>query len=293
MTTSIALLVIATAVLHASWNFAARKIEGNLATVWLSLLLAGLLVLPLSVGMMTSLSARAMSYLAATAIVHAFYFLLLAKAYETGEISLVYPIARGTGVGGTSLVLFLLAIESIKAQAAVGILAVCGGIFLIGYCRLRLNPTHHSPGAAVVLAFLVGLSVIGYNLLDKLAVSQGGSGRIPTGAMDPLVYICGVFLGAGVLMTPWVLAKGRPALARSWQEHKRYIGWIGPASLCTYLPILFAYQKASASSIVAFREFSVVIGSFLGFAFLGERLTVAKCIGIGLITLGLVLIKLS
>ncbi len=286
---------MATAVLHASWNFATRKSEGSLAVLWLSLTLAGLVVLPAAVPLAigASFTGASVFYIAATGIVHAVYFSLLAKAYQGGDISLVYPIARGTGVAGTAVVVTALAVEEITPVAAAGIACVCGGILLIGLGHKGGNG-RHSKALSVVLAALVGLTVIGYNVIDKLAVSSGAGGAAVAGQLHPLVYVCAVFLGSSLFMAPYVLrAVPRGAMAEAIRARGRYVLAIGPASLCTYLPILFAYQLEKASSIVAFREFSVVIGSALGFAFLGERPAPRKVAGIAIVATGLTLIKLG
>ena len=87
------LLVLPAAILHATWNFATRKSAGNLAVLWLSLLLAGLAFLPVSIvaGWQGGLTWTGAGYLLLTAITHAVYFPLLAAAYRGGNISLVYP----------------------------------------------------------------------------------------------------------------------------------------------------------------------------------------------------------
>ncbi len=292
MDTVVVLIVLSTATLHASWNFATRKSEGSLPAIWLSLLLARCLILPLAAQKMHQSFIRTVSlfYMSATAIIHALYFSLLSKAYQGGDISLVYPIARGTGVAGTAVLVLLLAIEGIKPQAAAGIIAVCAGVFLVGLGHRALRDRHSKP-LSIVLALLIGLTVVGYNLIDKLAVSKGQAGAAQPGELHPLVYICAVFLGSSLLMTPYVLVSARAQVVEAWRTQKKYIALIGPVALCTYLPILFAYQWEKASSIVAFREFSVVIVSILGITFLREKITGPKAVGIGLVTAGLILIK--
>jgi len=293
MSTFVVVLVLATATLHALWNFATRKSEGNIVAVWLSLAFTGLVTLPAAIAtaIQEYITATALLYILATGVVHAAYFTLLAKAYRGGDISLVYPIARGTGVAGTAVVILFLAIEGVQPQAGGGIAAVCAGILLIGLGQMSRRNCTVSKTSAFGLALLVGVTIIGYNVVDKLAVSNGPAGAARTGGLHPLVYICAMFLGAALFMTPYVVMSGRGRIADCWRTQKKYIAVIGPAALCTYLPILFAYRWEKATSIVAFREFSVVIGSVLGFLFLRERLTAPKAAGILLVATGLVLIK--
>ena len=102
-----------------------------------------------------------------------------------------------------------------------------------------------------------------------------------------------MFLGSGLLMTPYVLYRHKvrilPTLRVSW----RYILCIGPAALVTYLMILVAFRTERISYVVAFREVAVVFGSILGFVFLKDRLTPWKALGLVAVVVGLVLIKLA
>jgi uncharacterized membrane protein len=85
----------------------------------------------------------------------------------------------------------------------------------------------------------------------------------------------------------------RASIHRSLQGQKRYVLSIGPASLATYLLILYAFRLAPANSVVAMRESSAVVGSPLGFVIPGERATTRKLVGIALIVVGVVLVKFA
>src|SRR5207249_1471948 len=99
MASSAFALVLAAATLHALWNLAARRAEGNIGVFWLGLVLAALFLLPTALLSTSSLGrVEGLPYLLATAAIHAAYFALLAAAYRHGELSVVYPLARGTGV---------------------------------------------------------------------------------------------------------------------------------------------------------------------------------------------------
>lgn len=294
MSLQAALLVLTAALLHACWNFATRKSQGSLPVLWLSLLLAGLAFLPVSVvaAWGQKLTWAGVGYLAATSGIHAVYFPLLAAAYRAGQISLVYPVARGTGVAGTAALAFAAGIDPFKPLAAGAILCVCAGIFLIGL--RRGGDGGRAARWSMAFALGVGAAIVMYSLADKLAVSTRGSMFLPPGGLHPLVYIDAVFLGTAILMAPYVWRRASLAGLRSAMTgQKRYILSIGPVSLCTYLLILFAYQMGPLSSVVAMREFSVVIGSVMGFVLLKEPVTARRIAGIGLVTAGMVLLKAS
>lgn len=287
-------LVLAAAVLHASWNFASRRSRGSLPALWLSLLLAGVVSLPFAIWLIVSdgLPPNEWTFFVITSVVHAIYFSLLAKAYEGSDISLAYPIARGTGVALTAILAVGLGVDHINVLAGAGIAAIAGGIGLIGL-------GHHSPGArhskafSILMALGVGVTVMLYSMTDKLAVTPQPLGALPAGGLHPVVYISVMFFGTAVFMAPYALWRSGRRILPTLRIRKRYVLTIGPASLVTYLLILLAYQLGPVSYIVACREFAVVIGSVLGFVYLREKITVRKVLGIVAITAGLVLIKMG
>ena len=275
------IIVLFAVCLHAAWNFAARKAEGDAAVVWLSLGLATLLSLPFAAALALSEGAllRSVPFVLATGIVHAFYFGLLAHAYEGGEISTVYPVARGTGVAGTPLIAYWLIGEDISLTGVVAITAVVLGVALLAAGQLR----RRRESRPFVVALLVGSSIIAYSVIDKTAVAR----------INPVVYIWGMFALSTLFLTPYVLLRHPTALGAAWKNRKKYVFLIGPAAMGTYLLILYAFQFGKVSYIVAAREFSVVIGAVLGFALLGEELTVKKGLGIAAVTAGVVVMKMA
>ena len=114
MTGTVFALVLLSSVLHASWNFAARKVEGNLVVMWLVPAVVGIVLAPFALWLayqsptpvITSSTGNA--YIVASAVVHALYYLFLAHTYQYGEISVVYPVARGSGIAATALLGWML-----------------------------------------------------------------------------------------------------------------------------------------------------------------------------------------
>jgi len=281
VSTSIFLLVILSAVLHASWNLATKKVSGSLGTICIGLCAASFVSLPFAIYIILSegLPLVSVPFIVATGIVHAFYFYFVGRSYEAGDISIVYPSSRGIGVAGTSLVAATILGESISVNGFTGIMLVCLGTVTLGLKRAQ----HGHSRTALLYALAVGLTIICYSCLDKVGV----------GLSNPVPYICGLFTIAAVLLTSFVAIHHRDDLIQSWKKKRGYGIAIGLGSIITYLLILFAFRQGPASYIVAAREIAVVIGSVLGFIFLRERLTLRKIVGITAITAGLVLIKIA
>jgi drug/metabolite transporter (DMT)-like permease len=275
------LLIICSAFLHALWNFAAKKASGNFYVVYLGLLVSCFLIFPFlfTLSAKDIFNTRAFPYVMATGTIHAVYFFALAKAYEHGDISSAYPVARGTGVAGTALIAFFGLNEAITLFGLLGIASISFGTLFVGWKHSQ--QTGHPKG--LWFALLVGAMIVSYSIVDKLGV----------GIMNPVAYIFGLWIIATLWLTPYVLIFKRRELSLAWKEYKKYSFIIGAGSLVTYLLILFIYRIAPVSYVVALRELAVAIGALMGFVFLGEKFTGIKIIGIALIVLGMMAIKLA
>ena len=286
MPTDLFFFVLLSAVLHATWNFVARRSSGNLAVFWWSLWISCLLLLPFVAAVASEMGAEGFlamlkagwPYVLATGVIHTFYFLFLARAYEHGEISLVYPIARGSGIGLTGFLGWLLLGEELTPMGVAGIGLICLGILSMGVSVLMHTRAAHR-GFASALA--VGATIVSYSLVDKVGVS----------IVHPVVYIFGMFLLSAVFASPFLAARGpdlrRNRLAEIW----RPATFIAVGSTAAYLMILFAMTVGQVGYIVALREFAVVLGAVLGFVFLKERITPLKVGSVLMIAAGLVFIK--
>ena len=280
MTLVLFVLVLLTATLHAGWNYAAKKVAGNLSVLWLGICLASVVSWPyaLTVFRAAEMIPSVVAYILATGILHACYFSLLAKAYADGDISLVYPVARGTGVAGTALVAVIWLDEPLSVNSGIGIGAVCVGTMVLGLGQRLLHL-----GLGYAYALLVGATIIGYSVVDKLAV----------GTIHPVTYISSMFTLCALLLAPHQLRTKRAACRHALRHLKTTIAIVGLGSICTYAIILFTFRLGPVSSIVATREFAVVIGALLGVCCLQERLTARKVVGIVAIVGGLILIKMG
>ncbi len=285
MTLSVFLLVIFSAFCHALWNFAARKAAGNLMAIWLGLWIGCAVILPGALGVIIHRGIHAMVQLTgiaciiATGLIHTVYFRLLAAAYEKGEISLVYPIARGSGIAFTAILAGLLLKEQLTLLGAIGIGLVCLGIISLG----RDAHQRVDDKKAIGLALCVGASIVAYSIVDKIGV----------GYIHPIVYIWSMFLIAGIGLTPLLVRRYRGQMRQVARQYIGYAVIIGVGSVGTYLMILFAFTRGPVNYIVAVREFAVVLGALAGVIFLKERLTMAKALAICVIVIGVIGIKLG
>lgn len=274
------LLVIMSALLHGLWNFVTKRVSGNLGVLYIGVLGACVVLLPLVIARSPgSVVPPAYHFVIATGIIHAFYFFFLSQAYRHGHISAVYPVARGFGVIGTALVALAALGEKISLTGFCGIVCAGIGVFMIGAGAGQ--GTDGTKGT--IFALLVGCTVIGYSIVDKLAMAS----------IDPVVYIFWLFLISMALLTPYVVTRRRNELAAAWKENKKHSIAIGLGATAGYLLILYVYKVAQVSYVVAVREMSVVVGSVLGVACLREPLSIRKIASIAMVVAGLVLIRIA
>ena len=276
------LQVIASGVIHALWNFAAKRSSGNIAVNWLAQIVGALALLPFALieKGFSSLGPLGLKCILASAVVQAFYFFMLSTAYRKGEISVVYPISRGLGIGGAAVVGVLLFGEIVNLPGGLGIAAIAGGTFAIGYGQLRQRGADLMP---VFLAVVLAITLTTSSFIDNTAVSN----------TPPIAYLCLVYVASSIVSAPFFLMRYRTGITQALTSQKKLLTIVGTGAAFGYLIILFALKNGPLGYILAVREIAVVGGAILGFAFLGEKIYLAKIVGIAAIVTGIVLIKVS
>jgi drug/metabolite transporter (DMT)-like permease len=279
-------LVLTAAFAHAGWNLLAKEAEGGAAFVWLSAIVGSVVYLPaLALGVASGsghLGWPAVALMAGSGALHAVYFVLLQRGYATGDLSLVYPLARGTGplLSTTAAIVVLGERPSVLALAG-------GAIIVAAVFSLIVRPgqsLRRSGGAAALFAVLTGAAIAAYTLWDKHAVGPA--------ALSPITYYWGANLANALLLTPWV-TRHPDRLRRAWTSSRRQAAGVGVLSPLAYVLILFALARAPISYVAPARETSILIGVLLGATVLGEGDTRRRVIAAGAILLGVTALALG
>jgi drug/metabolite transporter (DMT)-like permease len=282
-------IVLSSAFLHAGWNYLLKKSDRKIVFTWWFLLVSVILYFPVFLYFIPEVSIPPKGWfcIAATGILHAVYFWFMGGAYQRGDLSLVYPLARGSGPLFVPLLAVILLGEKIALLGGIGILFIIGGVYCVhlrSFTRSSvLEPFRALRGGASLWALCTGLAIALYSLVDKVGV----------GLVNPPVYIYLLLLITWLLLTPWVLIRERGFLESEWRRHKGAIAAVGFLSGFTYLMILFALTMSKVSYVAAVREVSIVLSAYFGIVFLGERHGPQKLVGAVLITLGVIAIGLS
>lgn len=285
MSVTALLLILAAAFLHATWNLLNKKASGHVTFTWLVAVLSAVLYMPVAIAVIfvskVDIGSLELGLMAGSASLHTAYFVLLNQGYRAGDLSLVYPLARGTGPLLSSAGAILLLGERPSALAIGGALLIIAGVVV-----LTINPRTYRLGGvktAVIYALVTGLFIAAYTLWDKQAVSRF--------AIAPVVLDWGANVDRAVLLTPFAIKYPGPA-ATEWHEHKREA--IGCAVLIplAYILVLTAMQFTPVSYVAPAREISILIGTVMGTRLLGEgkgqrRLVAAAAMVLGVVALAL------
>lgn len=262
MTAAALALVLSGAVIHAFWNLIAKRVQAGGEFVCLFSLVAVAAYAPLVAAILVLqrpyIGPVQLVFIAGTAVLHTGYFLALQRGYRLGDLSLVYPLARGTGPMLTTAAAIAFFGERPGPIALAGTALIGGAIIL-----LTTGPhAWHRPNSrqAAAYAFLTGLFIAGYSLWDKRAVT--------TFAIPPIVLDWGDNLGRAALLGPAALA--HRGFADVWRRYRREILLVGVLSPMPYILVLSAMVFTPVSYVAPAREISILVGSLMGTRLLAE-----------------------
>ncbi len=281
MTGSALTLILAAAVIHATWNFLNKRASGHATFTWLVAVLSAVLYAPVTITVIEvwgiEINFVLIGLMAGSAALHTAYFVLLNQGYRVGDLSLVYPLARGTGPLFSSIAAILFLGERPSKIALVGALLIIGGAVVLTANLSQLRQT----GArnAMLYALVTGLFIAAYTLWDKQAVSHFG--------VIPLVLDWGANVGRALLLTPLAL-KYSEQTAIEWREHKYEAIACAVLIPLAYILVLTAMQFTPVSYVAPAREISILIGTLMGARLLGEGDAPRRLAGAAAMVLGVV-----
>ena len=265
------LLALGAAVLHAGWNLAVKQSGDRFIALWGQFFVAGVacLVALVAVG---GIPAGAWFWVALSGCIHLPYCWYLARAYDHGDFSLVYPVARGGGallaaIGGVALLGDHLSLLAVMAITLIGL-----GLFTLAG---RAN------GPELWSAVIVALAIGAYSLSDAQGIRSSGTPA----------YVLASFVGTMTTTTLFGLLSGRrAAMVGAMRVDWRRFAVIGAAATVTYAMVQLAFQWAPVGYVTALRESSVVIAAFAGWRMLGESAGARRLASSAIVVSGLVLL---
>jgi drug/metabolite transporter (DMT)-like permease len=268
------LFALGAALLHASWNVLLARTADPAAAGGVMLLTAPVVFAPAAAATW-DVDWAAAPYVAGSAAFELAYFVLLTAAYGRSELSLVYPIARGLAPVAV-LAVTTLALSAAPSGAEVaGVVLVGCGIVLV-----RGRPAKADP-RGVLLGVAIAACIAGYTIVDKHGVEHAG----------PIPYFELVALVTAVAYLPFVAWRRGIGAVRAELRPSTIVS--GIFAFAAYGLVLAALERASAASVSAVRETSVVMATALATFVLGERVGLPRLAGSAIVVGGVALIALG
>jgi len=283
-------LVLTAATLHASFNLMAKRAGAadSTAFVWLGTLVSVAAFAPFAIGIVIIqkpvITAVTLLFIAVSGTFHVSYCLTLQRAYKIGDLSLVYPIARGTGplLATLGAIIILGERPSMLAISGIGLLAL--GIFQVAGVGRRRETRGWAAYLAAASALLPAIFTAAYTIWDKYCM---GILMVP-----PVFYLWFNQVVRVFILAPYALRR-RTQIREVWRQYRKEAIGVGIMSPAGYVLILFALTVAPVSHVAPAREISILIAAILGKRLLAEGEAGHRLLGAAAMTIGLICLALG
>lgn len=279
MSAGIFALVLLAALLHAVWNALVKGGSDKSAAMMAVVIgqgVAGLLVLPFA----PAPDLASLPYMSLGMLLHIGYQVFLVAAYRIGDLTQVYPIARGASPVIVTAVSVLLLGVAFSAQELIAVAMIAGGIASMSLARGTAGLVQ---GKAALLALVTGAFIASYSMSDGLGARLAGTAL-------------GYYAWVSILNTIGFAALGgllRPGLVTAGLRQVKSLVIGGGASFVAYALVVHAFTLAPIALVTALRETSIVFALGIGVLFLGERLTPIKVVATLATVAGAALLRMA
>jgi len=282
MTITVFLAVILAALLHAIWNAMVKSgsdKHASMTAIVLGHLPIAILILPFA----PQPELASIPWIVGSLVIHLGYQLFLVSAYRIGELTQVYPIARGFAPLVVSLVSVLFLGEILSTMQTAAIILISIGI-------TSISLVHRADGKwnnqAVIMALITGCFIASYSLID------GVGARVADTALG---YWTWAAIGNAVVFSLWT-AFTQPQVFKQIHIDKNLqkVGLLGgTASYLAYGIVIWGFTQAPIALVTALRETSIIFAVLIGVVVLKERLSLAKVISTAITISGMILLRFS
>jgi drug/metabolite transporter (DMT)-like permease len=214
-------------------------------------------------------------------ILHLGYFVLLQRGYAVGDLSLVYPLARGTGPLLATAAAIVLFGERPSLLVIFGIALITTGVFVL---TSEGGSLRFSIGSGVFYGLMTGVFIAAYTIWDKQAVSVL--------LVPPVLQSWATTIVTTLLLTPVAMGNGKKIKAL-WRDHKPEVLGVGILSPLSYILVLTALVFTPVSYVAPAREISILIGAAMGSRLLSEGDSTRRLIAAGAMVIGVIALALG
>lgn len=274
---SVFAIVLVAAALHASWN---AIVKGGGDTLLTTVLVTGAAALfaVVSLPFLPPPARASWAFIAASALLQIVYFVLVARAYRVADMSLTYPLMRGTAPVLVAIASVMWLSEPLSARAWLGLGVICAGILGM------TGAVPRNAKAGIGLALGNAIVIAGYTLIDGIGVRRSGA---------PAAYTLWIFLLSGVALSSWAWLRQR-AVLQGYIRRNWHLGLVGGAgTIGSYGLALWAMTVTPVAIVAALRETSILFGTAISALLLHERVGRARIAGVCVIVVGAILLRLA
>ena len=279
MDNNIIMVVLTAAFLHAWWNFLVRSnTDKVLAMIAMTMGHAPLAILSISYFGLPGM--ETLPFLIASAVLHVGYQVFLMNAYRFGELSNIYPIARGLSPLLLSIITLIIGQDVLTAGQMVGIMTISLSMIYMGFLQFRFN---QDGPKGLILACITGIFIASYSMVDALGARLTG---------DAMVFYSSSTILNVTLMGIYSMTFHRDVVKSLIINGKKPFFVGGTASYLAYVMVLWACLQAPVAIVSSLRETSVIFAMFLGVFLLGERINRTKIIVTFVMITGVIITRL-
>jgi drug/metabolite transporter (DMT)-like permease len=287
MSLYVLVLVLTAAILHASWNLLAKKTKGKTPFIWLQYIASNILYLPFLFFQTNQghiiYSQPLLWFSLSSSVLHLGYFIVLQKGYRSADLSVVYPLARGSAPLDSFIAAILFLHEKLKLSSVAGLLLIITGVLIItGLSFKKENNSKIMTG--ITYGVLTGLFIALYTFNDAVAIKKY--------AVSPLILTLATNLFSAVFLLPFVVPQ-KDELKLEIKQHKWIIIAIAVLSPAAYILVLEALKYAPLTVVAPAREISILLGVFMGSRVFNEEDGKRRLIASVLILGGIIALSLS
>ena len=271
-------LILLAAMLHASWNALSKAGGDPLISITVVIGTGGLCAIPLILWLPLP-SPETWKWLLVSASIHYLYQLALVRTYQLGDLSQVYPIARGLAPLGVACLAAIGSDEFLAPGQLVGLALASGAIVSLGVTRIPGQSTGRAVAMAVLTAMLIG----SYTYTDARGVRS----------VESVEYFIGwsFFLGSVPMVLTTVILRWSTGLTSLRRLGPQAVGG-GLMATVGYTIALWALSRAPMASVASLRESSVLFAAILGTRLLGESLGRRRIVSACILVAGLILVQI-
>lgn len=245
-------LIMIAAMLHATWNIILKDTKDNLTALWLQMVITVIYLIPFSIICFGFPPKEALPTLIFSGLLQALYYVLLGKCYQSGNLSIVYPLTRGSAPVFVCILSIVLGLETLTFPVFLSLLFIVFGIYIVNMPALNLKSLL-APFKTLIedsstrLSILLGIVIALYTLSDKVNVRY----------TNPFIVYSVITLIPTLLLAPMLCKKDKLKVELAGKGKFCILG-ISVFMVAAYCLILLAMTHSNASYISSIREVSVV-----------------------------------